>query len=104
MVGAEGDVKLGVHSLGQPGQQRPFHCSVILIYDSLAESAIGRFVDWKAVTGVRASMADLPDWARAYRNFAAAFFVLRERINAETSIPATVKEIDHLLWQAGASR
>ncbi len=49
-------------------------------------------------------MADLLDWARAYRNFAAAFVVLRERIDTETSIQATVKEIDHLLWQTGASR
>jgi hypothetical protein len=77
-----------------------FHCDLVPIYDSRAQRAIGRFVDWKVVAAVRASLAGLPDWARAYRNFAAAFVVLRERIAVETSIPATVKEVDHLLWQS----
>jgi hypothetical protein len=45
-------------------------------------------------------MIDLPDWARAYRNFVDAFVVLRERIASQASIAASVKETDHLLWQA----
>ena len=81
-----------------------FHSSTIPIYDSLAQQSIGRFVNWQAVTGVRASMADLPDWTRAYRNFAAAFAILHDRIGIETSVPATVKEIDHMLWHTSATR
>jgi hypothetical protein len=49
---------------------------------------------------VRALMADLPDWAQAYRSFVAVFVVLRERVGAESSIAASVKEIDHLLWHS----
>jgi hypothetical protein len=36
-------------------------------------------------------MAKLPEWARAYRNFAAAFVVLHGRANAETSLKPTIK-------------
>jgi hypothetical protein len=79
-----------------------FHCDIVPIYDGNAESAIGRFVNRRglAVRTVRASMTDLPDWARAYRNFVAAFVVLMERISAETPITASVKEVDHMLWQS----
>jgi hypothetical protein len=77
-----------------------FHCHLVPIYDSNAERAVGGFVDWQDVAPVRALMPDLPDSARAYRNFVAAFVVLRERISAETSIAASVKEIDHLLWHS----
>ena len=80
-----------------------FHCDIVPIYDGNAEGAIGRFVDRRglAVKTAQALMADLPDWARAYRNFVAAFVVLRERVCAESSITASVKEIDHLLWHSG---
>lgn len=77
-----------------------FHCSQVPIYDSNAQAAIGQYVDWHRVTPVRDAMVDLSDWARAYRNFVAAFVVLRERIVSETSIAASVKETDHLLWQS----
>jgi hypothetical protein len=77
-----------------------FHCAIVPIYDSNAARVIGRFVDWQAVGPVRALMDDVPDWARAYRNFVAAFVVLHERITVETSIRPTVKEVDHLLWQS----
>jgi hypothetical protein len=42
-------------------------------------------------------MAALQDWAKAYRNFAAAFAALYERARAETPVQASVKEIDYLL-------
>ena len=45
-------------------------------------------------------MADLPEWARAYRNFVAAFVVLYERAYADTDLKPSVKELDHLLWQS----
>jgi hypothetical protein len=77
-----------------------FHCDLVPIYDSNAQGAIGRFVNWRLVGPVRDSMAEAPDWARAYRNFVAAFIVLCDRINAETSLTASVKETDHLLWHA----
>ena len=48
---------------------------------------------------IREAMTDLPEWARAYRNFAAAFVVLYERAYAPTPLKPTVKELDHLLWQ-----
>ncbi len=77
-----------------------FHCDIVPIYDSNAQRTIGRFVDRRLVADVRASMADLPEWARAYLNFVSAFVLLWERIEAETSIEPSVKEVDHLLWQA----
>ena len=58
-----------------------------------------RLCSWKLVDPIREAMAKLPEWARAYRNFVAAFVVLYERANAETSLKPTVKELDHLLWQ-----
>jgi hypothetical protein len=76
-----------------------FHCPIVPIYDSNAQDAIGELVDWKLVDPIRAAMAKLPEWARAYRNFVAAFVVLHGRANAETSLKPTVKELDHLLWQ-----
>lgn len=76
-----------------------FHCPIVPIYDSNAQDAIGELVDWKLVDPIREAMAKLPEWARAYRNFAAAFVVLYELANAETSLKPTVKELDHLLWQ-----
>ena len=69
------------------------------IYDSNAQDAIGDLVDWRLVDPIREAMAELPEWARAYRNFVGAFVVLRERVYAETSLKPTVKELDHLLWQ-----
>lgn len=76
-----------------------FHCDIIAIYDSRAQEAIGRHVNWDAVTPVREALGSLPEWARYYRNFTAAFIVLYERVTAETSLHVTVKEIDHLLWE-----
>jgi hypothetical protein len=76
-----------------------FHCPIVPIYDSNAQDAIGELVDWKLVDPIREAMAKLPEWARAYRNFVAAFVVLHKRANAETSLKPTVKELDHLLWQ-----
>jgi hypothetical protein len=77
-----------------------FHCDLIPIYDSRAQEAIGRYVDWDAVAPVREWLESVPEWARYYRNFAAAFIVLSERIRAETGLQATVKEVDYLLWEA----
>lgn len=77
-----------------------FHCPIVPIYDSNAQAAIGQFVDWDEVTSIRDAMAELPEWARAYRNFVAAFVVLYERASTKTGLKPTVKEVDHLLWQA----
>jgi hypothetical protein len=76
-----------------------FHCPIVLIYDSNAQAAIGQFVDRGAVTPIRDAMAELPEWARAYRNFVAAFVVLHQGASTKTSLKPTVKEVDHLLWQ-----
>ena len=76
-----------------------FHCPIVPIFDSNAQAAIGQFVDWELVNPVRDVMAQLPEWARAYRNFVAAFVVLYERAHAETGLEPSVKELDHLLWQ-----
>jgi hypothetical protein len=77
-----------------------FHCPIVPIYDSQATGSIGRFVDWTAVRDLRTSMATIPDWARAYRNFVAAFVLSYERVWTETSLRPTVKQVDHLLWTA----
>lgn len=76
-----------------------FHCPIVPIFDSNAQAAIGQFVDWDAVTAIREAMADLPEWARVYRNFVAAFVVLYRRAYAKTPLEPTVKELDHLLWR-----
>lgn len=76
-----------------------FHCQIVPIYDSNAQAAIGQFVDWDAVTPIRDAMAELPEWARTYRNFVAAFVVLYQRFSIKTSLRPTVKEVDHLLWR-----
>jgi len=76
-----------------------FHSPVVPIYDSNAQAAIGQFVDWELVGPIRDALTSLPEWARAYRNFVAAFVVLYEQACAETPLKPTVKELDHLLWQ-----
>jgi hypothetical protein len=76
-----------------------FHCNIVPVYDSTAAGRIGHFVDWDIVAEVRAPMMDLPDWARAYRNYVAAFVVLYERAWAETELRPSVRDIDYLLWQ-----
>ena len=76
-----------------------FHCPIVPIYDSNAQAAIGQYVDQKVVAPIRKAMIQLPEWARAYRNFVAAFVVLYESAYAETQLKPTVKELDHLLWQ-----
>ena len=69
------------------------------IYDSYAQAAIGQLVDRDLVGPIRDALATLPEWARAYRNFVAAFVILYQRAYAETPLKPTVKELDHLLWQ-----
>ena len=78
-----------------------FHCDIIPIYDSYADHAISGLVERRgqAVRTVRTSLPSAPPSALAYRSFVAAFVVLRERISTETSIRASVKETDHLLWR-----
>jgi hypothetical protein len=76
-----------------------FHCPIVPLYDSNAAGRIGQFVDWQLVASVRDSLTTLPDWARAYRNFVAAFVVLYERVWAETPLQPSVRDIDYLLWQ-----
>jgi hypothetical protein len=76
-----------------------FHCPIVPIYDSNSQHAIGKLVDRGLADPIRETMAKLPEWARAYRNFVAAFVALHERAYAERSLKPTVKELDHLLWQ-----
>jgi hypothetical protein len=76
-----------------------FHSPIVPIFDSNAQAAIGNLVDRKLVDPIREALTALPEWARAYRNFVAAFVVLHERAYAETTLKPTVKELDHLLWQ-----
>jgi hypothetical protein len=57
-------------------------------------------VNWEIVSRVRTSIAEPEGRVRVYYNFVTAFLVLRERIAAEISIPATVKDVDYLLWQS----
>ena len=77
-----------------------FHCDIVPVYDSLATKAIGQFVNWGIVSRVRTSIAEPEGRVPVYYNFVTAFLVMRERIAAETSIPATVKDVDYLLWQS----
>jgi hypothetical protein len=76
-----------------------FHCSITPIFDSNAQAATGQFVGGELINPIKTSMAQLPEWARAYRNFVAAFIALYERAYAETTLKPSVKELDHLLWQ-----
>jgi hypothetical protein len=76
-----------------------FHCPIVPIDDSIAAGAIGRFVDRQAVARVRASLMDLADCARAYRNYVATFVVLYEQALAKTPPQPSVRDIDYLLWQ-----
>lgn len=77
-----------------------FHCGLVPIFDSRAEASIGTFVDWREVYAIRQAIGRSPDWPTRYYNFATAFFTLSERIVAVTGAKASVKEIDHMLWQA----
>lgn len=77
-----------------------FHCPIVPIYDSNAQATIGRYIDWNLVAPIRDAMADLPEWARAYRNYAAASVVLYQRARTQTQLSPTVKELDYLLWQS----
>ena len=77
-----------------------FHCDLVPVYDSRAEAAIGRFVSWPTVYGVRESIGRPADWLTSYYNFATAFVVLYERAVTATPIQPTVKEVDYLLWQS----
>jgi hypothetical protein len=76
-----------------------FHCPIVPIFDSRAEAAMGRFVDWPTVYGLRMGIRRQRGWAIRYYNFATAFMFLHEQAHAETMIKPTVKEVDHLLWQ-----
>jgi hypothetical protein len=77
-----------------------FHCPRVPVYDSRAEAAIGRYVSWPAVNSLRASISRPTDWPTSYYNFVTAFVVLYERATAVAAIQPTVKEVDHLLWNA----
>jgi hypothetical protein len=56
-----------------------FHCPIVPIYDSVAAGAIGSYVDWPDVDKVRGPLMSLPNGAREYRNYMAAFVLLYER-------------------------
>jgi hypothetical protein len=77
-----------------------FHCELVPIFDSRAEASIGEFVDWGSVYRIREAVGRPSDWLTRYYNFATAFVALSERIAAETGAKASVKDIDHMLWQA----
>jgi hypothetical protein len=66
------------------------------IFDSNVQAAVVNLVDRKLADAIREA---LPEGARAYRNFVAAFVVLHERAYAETTLKPTVKQLDDLLWQ-----
>jgi hypothetical protein len=76
-----------------------FHNPIVPIFDSRAEGAIGRFVGWPAVYGLRSGISRQRGWPIRYYNFATAFVVLYECAQTETSLRPTVKELDYLLWQ-----
>lgn len=76
-----------------------FHCPIVSIFDSNAEGAIGRFVDWTTVYGLRTAISRQHGWAVRYYNFATAFTVLYQQVRAEITLKPTVKEVDYLLWQ-----
>ncbi|MGO9781660.1 MAG: hypothetical protein ACLPKE_00300 [Streptosporangiaceae bacterium] len=77
-----------------------FFCPIVPIYDSNAEASIGQYVDRKSVNPIRETITKLPEWARAYLNFIAAFVNgLHERASVETSLRPTVKQLGHMLWR-----
>ena len=76
-----------------------FHCTLVPILDSRAETCIGGLVDWTSVYSIRAAIGRPPDWLTGYYNFATAFVALSERIALEAGASASVKEIDHMLWR-----
>jgi hypothetical protein len=76
-----------------------FHCDQVPVYDSRAEAAIGRSVNWPAVYSARDAIGRPADWLTRYYNFATAFVVLYERATSATPVHPTVKEVDYLLWQ-----
>jgi hypothetical protein len=76
-----------------------FHCPIVPIFDSRAEGAIGRFVDWPTVYGLRTVVGRERGWPIRYYNFTTAFMVLYEQSHAETNLKPSVKELDYLLWQ-----
>jgi hypothetical protein len=77
-----------------------FHCHQVPVYDSRAEAAIGRFVNWPAVYSARDTIGRPADWLTRYYNFATAFVVLYEWASSATPVQPTVKEVDYLLWQS----
>jgi hypothetical protein len=76
-----------------------FHCDLVPVYDSRAAAAIGRYVNWPTVYGVRDSIGRPADWLTKYYNFATAFVVLYEQTAANTPDRPSVKEVDYFLWQ-----
>jgi hypothetical protein len=62
-----------------------FHCPIVPIFDSRAEGAIGRFVDWPTVHGARMAIGRRRSWPVRYYNFATAFMVLYEHAYALTA-------------------
>ena len=75
-----------------------FYCPIVSIYDK-RRGLIGQYVDRKSVNPIRETITKLPEWARAYLNFIAAFVVLHERASVETSLRPTVKQLGHMLWR-----
>jgi len=76
-----------------------FHCPTVPIFDSRAEGAVGRFVHWPTVYDLRRTIKRQRGWPIRYYNFATAFMVLYEQVDAETDLKPTVKGLDYLLWQ-----
>lgn len=76
-----------------------FHCDRVPVYDSRAEAAIGRSVNWPGVYSARDTIGRPADWLTSYYNFTTAFVVLYERATSVTPVEPTVKEVDYLLWQ-----
>jgi hypothetical protein len=77
-----------------------FHCPIVPIYDNLAQSAIGKFIDQRTVDHlIREDLTALSDWTSVYRRFVAAFVLLYERAHAEPTLNPTVKQLDQMLWQ-----
>jgi hypothetical protein len=80
-----------------------FHCPVVPVYDSRANARIRRgLVDRTRVRSVLAAVPEPEVTDPFYYRFAAMFLGLYERINAESSLQPSVKEVDYLLLGNGS--
>lgn len=75
-----------------------FHCPIVPIYDTNAQSAVRTFLGRRRINSVGKELAEVPESVWAYRNYVTAFVELYERVCAETTRKPSVKEIDRLLW------